>query len=165
MMMDLTDILEMWESTVEELDISDTQRTEIANNSCHPLQWWKNIMVIPHIALIDDDIDRLKTLLHGTSRTEMRRRISINIRKREDARREGKWKKVIGSLLGNLAGRRHQPGSDLDMITTDGVKIIGEPKEIHQTVTDKFDEWFDMPNECHGDLHTYWQRLATVSRF
>jgi hypothetical protein len=167
MMMELPDILEMWETTVEGLDVSDIQRTEIANNLCHPLQWWKTITVIPQIALIDDDIDRLKTLLHGTSRTEMRRRISLNIRKREDARREGKWKKVIGSLLGNLAGRRHQPGIDLDMITPDGRKILGEPEEIHQTITDKFEEWFDMPKECQGDLHTGndWHRCRDSEEY
>ena len=167
MMLDLPDVLEMWEATLDGLDISDTQRLEMANNTPHPLQWWRKITAIPQIDLIDDDIDRLKKLLHGTSRTEMRRRINTNIRKREDARREGKWKKVIGSLLGNLAGRRHQPGIDLDMITTDGVKIIGEPKEIHQTVTDKFEEWFDMPNECHGDLHigNDWQRCRDSEEY
>jgi hypothetical protein len=140
MLLDLPDVLEMWEATLEGLDISDTQRLEVTNATPQPLQWWRDITAIPQTDLIDDDIDRLKKLLHGTARTEMRRRININIRKREDARREGKWKKVIGSLLGNLAGRRHQPGIDLDMITTDGVKIIGEPKEIHQAVSDKFEE-------------------------
>ena len=152
MMHDLPDVLEMWEATLDGLDISNTQRIEI-DSVPHSLQWWKNITAIPQIGLVDDDIDKIKQLLHGTSRTEMRRRINVHIRRREDARREGKWKRVIGSLLGNLAGRRHQPGIDLDMITTDGTKILGEPEEIHQAVTDKFEEWFDIPNECQGDLH------------
>jgi Ulp1 family protease len=153
MMREMPDILDMWETTLDSLDITSVQRQEIMDSTAHSLQWWKDLTTLPDIGAIDNDIDTLKQRLHGVSRIEFRRRINVHVRRREDARREGKWKKVIGSLLGNLAGRRHQPGIDLDMITTDDGKILGDPEEIHQAVTDKFEEWFDMPDTCHGDLH------------
>jgi len=53
------------------------------------------------------------------------------------------------------------------MITTDGTKILGEPEEIHQAVTDKFEEWFDIPDECHGDLHigNNWRQCRDSEEF
>jgi len=153
MLREMPDILDIWETSLDSLDITSVQRLEIMDSTAHSLQWWKDLTTLPDIGDIDNDIDTLKQRLHGTSRIEFRRRINVHVRRREDARREGKWKKVIGSLLGNLAGRRHQPGIDLDMISTDDGKILGDPEEIHHAVTDKFEEWFDMPDTCHGDLH------------
>jgi len=153
MLREMPDILDMWETSLDSLDITSAQRQEIMDSTAHSLQWWKDLTTLPDIGAIDNDIDTLKQRLHGTSRIEFRRRINVHVRRREDARREGKWKKVIGSLLGNLAGRRHQSGIDLDMIATDDGKILGDPEEIHHAVTDKFEEWFDMPDTCHGDLH------------
>ena len=94
--------------------------------------------------MIDEDMDRIKGMLHGTSRNEMPRRINLRIRNREDQRRAGKWRNVISSLLGNLAGRRHQPGIDLSMIETEAGEVLGDPTDIHNAVTDQFEQcWFD----------------------
>ena len=152
MLQDLPEILELWETTVDGLGLTPAQYVQLADGD-YPLLWWKTVVDVPNIGLIDNEIDRIKKSLHGTARTEMRRRISVSIRSREDSRRDGKWKKVIGSLLGHVAGRKHQAGIDLDMITTDNGIILGDPEDIHQAVTNRFEDWFDIPDECQGDLH------------
>jgi hypothetical protein len=44
----------------------------------------------------------------------------------------------------NLAGRRHQPGIDLGMIETETGNVPGDPVNIHNAVTDQFEQrWFD----------------------
>lgn len=66
---------------------------------------------------------------------------------REDMRREGKWRGVIASLLGNLSGRKHQPGIDLSMVETSAGDVLGDPGAIHIAVTDQYEQhWFDMRN-------------------
>ena len=153
MRQELPDILQIWESTLDGLELSDAQKEGIHQSTERSLTWWKALDTLPDTATIDTDIDAVKKLLHGTTRTEMRRRINVNIRRREDLRRDGKWKRVITSLLGNLAGRRHQPGIDLNLISTEEGHILGDSKEIHDAITDRFEEWFDDPDQCQGDLH------------
>ena len=101
MMAGLIDILGLWECTLDGLDLTNEQKGTILCCSPRPIRWWKELERLPEVTIIDEDMDRIKGLLHGTARTEMRRRINSNVRYREGLRRDGKWRKVISSVLGN----------------------------------------------------------------
>ena len=62
---------------------------------------------------------------------------------------------MISSLLGILAGRRHQPGIDLSMVETEAGDVLGDPVEIHNAVTDQFEQrWFDGKDDMFkGAIH------------
>ena len=165
---ELPDILALWDDTLDNLDLTGDQRDCILGCTARPLSWWKTVQLLPEAWVIDEDMDRIKHQMHGSSRSEMRRRISLSIRYREDLRREGKWKKVISSVLGNLAGRKHRPGIDLNMVQTDDGEILGEAEEIHDAVTDQFEQnWFAQPETSKGSLHggDNWDRCLSDEQF
>ncbi len=89
MLDELPEHLDLWETTLDGLDLSDTQREGIHGCTGRPLRWWRALRTLPDVSSIDEDMDRIKGMLHGTSRTEMRRRINLRIRYREDQRRAG----------------------------------------------------------------------------
>jgi hypothetical protein len=150
----ITDSLGVWETTLDGLDLPLPQKTSILGCTEHPIRWWKALEHIPDVSIIDSDMDRIKRMMHGSSRSEMRRRINQNIRYREDLRRAGKWKRVISSVLGTMASRRHQPGIDLQQIETDDGTVLGEAQEIHDEVTDQFEQrWFNSKDSFGGSLH------------
>ena len=134
-----------------------------------PLQWWRALSTLPEVGNIDEDMDKIKSMLHGTSRNEMQRRINLRIRYREDLRKAGKWRNVISSLLGNLAGRRHQPGIDLSMVETEAGDVLGDPVEIHNAVTDQFEQsWFDGKEDMFkGAIHNGedWARCLRSEKY
>ena len=110
-------------------------------------------MIIPTAAQIDEDMCKIKYLIHGSQRREYRRRINRNIRVREDLRKDRKWRKVLSSVLGIKAGRKHQEGVDLNMLEKDG-EVIGDPLSAHSAITDNFEkDWFAKPEWCQGALH------------
>ena len=115
---------------------------------------------------------KIKGLLHGSQRREYRERININVRRRETLRRDMKWRKVLGSILGPLGGRRHQDGVDLNLLESKDGTVIGDENVGHKVITDSFEkEWFAKPEWCKGTLHDLadgqsWQStMEQESRF
>ena len=61
--------------------------------------------MFPELGLIDEDMERIKRLSHHKETPDMNfgvELVRISGIGREDMRREGKWRGVIASLLGNL---------------------------------------------------------------
>ncbi len=75
MLDELPEHLDLWETTLDGLDLTYAQREGIHGSTGRPLRWWRALRTLPDVSSIDEDMDRIKGMLHGTSRTEMRRRI------------------------------------------------------------------------------------------
>ena len=87
MRLELPEFLELWETTLDGVDLTDAQKDGILGCTGRPIQWWRTLDTLPEVGNIDEDMDKIKSMLHGSSRNEMRRRINLRIRYREDLRR------------------------------------------------------------------------------
>ena len=85
------------------------------------------------------------------------------VRKREKLRKQGKWRTVIKSLLGHLAGRRHQDGVNLDIIKTPTGSCTTSQEEVHSVATEGLRKWFSITEEQRRGIHTAedWERALT----
>ena len=61
---------------------------------------------------------------------------------------------MIESLLGTLAGRRHQEAVDLSILKTGGNRCTDSPEDVHHEVTKALKEWFSSPDEHNRGIHT-----------
>ena len=110
---DLGDIIHEWNNALASIDVGESQMNVIATCVERSKLWWSSIQTIPQYEKIDEDITKIKHLLHGAQRHEFQRRINSAVRRREDNRRGMKWRKVLGSILGSLGGRKHQEGVEI----------------------------------------------------
>ena len=109
-------LLDDWEGKVRAVGLNKDTTATVQASTDRPLSFWRRCQVLPSILEIDTDKDTIKRLLHGTRRHEFRKQINTHVRKREILRREVKWRTVLASLLGELGGRKHQQGVDLDTV-------------------------------------------------
>ena len=89
--------------------------------------------------------------------------LNAAVRKREKLRKQGKWRSVIKSLLGILAGRRHQDGVNLDILKTASGVCTTSSKEVHAVATKGLRQWFSSPDAQRRGIHTAedWERALT----
>jgi len=122
-------------------------------------QYWLTLPTGPTPTLCDTSIKKLKKLLHGRKRMDMRKASKGYSSWVESMREQGKAGRVIKATLGVHAGRRHQDGLTVDAIESPAGKIQGDPKEIHELSTAHAKESFSIPPECRTPFHTAedWQ--------
>ena len=106
----LPHILDAWAERVRSHELSDVDNAEVLKCTERGMEWWRNVTAVPSRVVCDEEIKLLKQQLQGRLRTDMRIKINKKIRLREKLRRSGKWRQIIKSLLGLLAGPRHQDG-------------------------------------------------------
>ena len=103
--------------------------------------------------MLDEDRDLIKRCLHGTLRHEYQRNINKHVRLSEESRKQGRWRAVLNSLLGHLAGKKRQKGVDLNILERHTVDIIGDQVEAHKELTGEFTKYFKGSKWWRGRLH------------
>jgi len=131
----------------------------ILSSTSRDAQYWLTLPTGPTPTLCDTSIKKLKKLLHGRKRMDMRKASKGYSSWVESMREQGKAGRVIKATLGVHAGRRHQDGLTVDAIESPAGKIQGDPKEIHELSTAHAKESFSIPPECRTPFHTAedWQ--------
>ena len=156
----LPHILAPWEWANGNAEIKEAQRTALDQAEGHNIQWWHEVKEIPTVEDIDLDIEATKKLMHGRQRSDMRLQINTAVRRRERLRKQGKWRGIIKSLLGTLAGRRHQDGVDLAILRKSDNSCTDSPEEVHHEATEGLEKWFGSPEEHRRGIHANedWER-------
>ena len=167
MLLALPHVLAPWVWANGNADITEGQRQYIDQGLGQSLLWWNDLQNIPTADDIDLDIGHTKKQLHGRQRSDMRLQVNSAVRRREKLRKQGKWRQVIKSLLGTLAGRRHQEGVDLSILKTDGGRCTESPEEVHHEATKALEEWFGSPEEHNRGIHTNedWERTLRDKQY
>ena len=163
MQKDMPHIIELWDWALSNPDLTEEQIDELELVDGKGRQWWLNLTQLPLLEDCDSSIDTIKHKLHGRQRSDMRMQMNTAVRKREKLRKQGKWRTVIKSLLGILAGRRHQDGVNLDILKTATGKCTTSPEEVHTVATDGLRQWFSSPEAQRRGIHTAddWERALT----
>ena len=76
-----------------------------------------------------------------------------HVRLREDNRHQGRWRQLLKSVLGNLAGKNKYKGIDLNVLESSTGEITGEPEEVQMEFTGTFRHWNMGPDWCQGRLN------------
>ena len=100
--------------------------------------------------MIDEDRKLVRRCLQGNLRREYRRNINKHVRLRDNNSRQSRWRQVLNSVLGHLAGKKRQKGVDLNVIEGTTGEVIGEPTEAHKELTGSFRKWLIGPDWCQG---------------
>jgi hypothetical protein len=91
--------------------------------------------------------------LQGRIRKEMRKRISVAVRKREEALEEGKLKKVIDSMIG-----RYKEPLSWKAVKVDGKMVVGERQTL-EAYTKAMDEWHGPEEFPEAVDRLYWNDI------
>ena len=98
-------------------------------------------MELPATAMFNENRDHIKRCLHGTLRHEYRSNINKHVRLREDNRKQGRWRSVLNSVLGHLAGKKRQKSVDPNVMESWTGKIKEDPVEAHKELKGIFIQW------------------------
>ena len=150
---DLDYILPEWDGKLGAAGLRKEELTAIHECTQRPLHWWRETTTLPTSDMVDEDRSLVKRCLQGNLRREYRRNINKHVRLREDNRRQGRWRQVLNSVLGHLAGKKRHKGIDLNVLESSTGEMIGEPVEAHKELTGAFRQWFTGPDWCQGRLH------------
>lgn len=163
----LQTLLDGWEEQVVALDLSEEVQQSLVSLEIHSLNWWREQDILPGIEILDADIAALKKTMHGRNRVESRIQMNRAVKLREQMRKDGKLRPVIKSLLGVLAGPRHQDGADLSILRRADGRTTATALEGHEVATAQLRTWF-AGTQTEGDtIHTVadWEKCLTDEQF
>jgi len=145
----------------ERLKLSSEDRSRILNVPNASLDYWLSCRSGPTVPLCDTAIKILRSKLHGRQRKEMRLAQKGYMGFIESQREQGKLRSVIKAILGVHAGRKHQDGLILEMVTTSSGNVITNPATLHAECTSHYDRLYRIPNEHRNELHlaTDWRPM------
>eukprot|EP01034_Spumella_vulgaris_P028247 gene28247-35072_t len=169
--MGLQHIVQEWRRRTRLLRLSPSAKEEVQADFDRNPTWWKKRTETPTALLLwcREDMILLKKRMHGRHRTDYRQQLTINTRKREQLRIQGKLRKVLRSLLSGVDLKKKQriPYAMTELRTEQAgeQEIIVDPEEIHELLTEHFKAWYAAPQLAEGeeDIHTQtlnWQRLS-----
>ena len=138
----------LWDSSISDAFNQDNIQAVLNVTGMGPERW--RLFTGNRQQLVICEMDRVRSLMQGRRRTEMRRSINDNVRKREDLRAQGKIGKVIRSILGT---QREFFG--MDSVRTLSGDVLTDAVDIHATMTAHFTEVYTTLEEYKGlFLHT-----------
>jgi hypothetical protein len=145
----------------ERLQLSREDRCRILNVPNASLDYWMSCRSGPTVPLCDIAIKILRRKLHGRQRKEMRLAQKGYMGFIESLREQGKFRSVIKAILRVHAGRKHQDGLTLEMVTTNSGGVITNPVTLHAECTSHYDRLYKIPSEHrnHLNLATDWRPL------
>jgi hypothetical protein len=122
------------------LGLQKAETMEILTQTDRGPHWWAEAGTLTP-AQCDDEIKRIKKLLHGRQRKEARlkwkqRNASLTVHAQT-----GRIGKIIKTVLGQHAGRKHRDGLNLDTLK-EADKTHVTPETVHDAATRHFNEWF-----------------------
>ena len=129
--------------------------------------WWIQQAAL-YVDICDAEIRALKANMHGRRRQDIRRKWKAKTKWLEGLQEQGKARQIIKQVLKSNAGRKHTTGLNLDTVRDATGRIFVTPQSVHQTSTDHFREWYDMPEDYVSTLHTVpdWRpHLQSYERF
>ena len=133
----------LWDSSLPDPFNQDNIAAVLNVTGMGPVQW--RLFSGNRQHLIICEMDRVRSLMQGRRRTEMRRSINDNVRKREDLRAQGKIGKVIRSILGT-----QREFFAMDSVRDLSGDILTDAVDIHATMTEHFTEVYTTLEEYKG---------------
>ena len=146
----------------DKLQISHSDRCRILDVPNASLEFWMSCRSGPTVSLCDDAVKLLRSKLHGRLRKEMRLAQKGYMSYIESQREQGKLRSVIKAILGVHAGRKHQDGLPLEVVTSSSGEVITNPATLHAECTRHYDRIYRIPEDHRNPLHlaTDWGPLV-----
>ena len=107
---DLGHILAEWEGKVASSGLHKEEIGTINDLTSRALLLLQQTTDLPITGMLDEDRELIKRCLHGTLCHEYRRNINKHVRLREDDCKQGRWRAMLNSVLGHLAGKKGRKG-------------------------------------------------------
>ena len=130
----------LWDSSISDAFNKENIQAVLNVTGMGPIQW--RLFEGNKRTLVSCEIDRIRSLMQGRRRGEMRKSINENVRKREDLRAQGKIGKVIRSILGTQ--REFFAMDSVRDLTGD---LLTDAVDIHATMTVHFTEAYAVLDE------------------
>ena len=133
----ITELANSWERFVLAFKFSCPERDGILAVTNHPPEFWRTVLASdPRILhFLEDDMEILRSRMHGRQRTDLRKQINRAVAVREASREAGKIGRVIKSVLGNQT-----PPYSMTYIRAPDGRVLSDEEEIHNMVTAHFNE-------------------------
>ena len=112
-----------------------------------------SLPTVPSSQACDEAIRALRIRLQGRARTDMRYAHKGYMAFIESHREKGRLKEILKAILGSHAGRRHQDGLDMSVVTNTSGDVVGDPKTIHEVWTDHYNDFYKLPDQFDNELH------------
>ena len=135
---DLDFILSEWDGKLGAAGLRKEEITAINECTQCRLHWWRETTTLPTSDMVYDDHNFVKRCLQGNLRREYRRNINKNVQLRKYNRRQGRWRQVLNSVLGHLAGKKRHKGIYLNVLESSTGELIREPVETQKELTGAF---------------------------
>jgi len=138
--------IKRWTQVAERNLHDETERHKIlACTGNAPAHW---LLEPPTATQMTKEVKALKKLMHGRKRTELRLRMRVIYRNREQARKEGKYRRFIAALVG-----KPRPTFDMDRLRSADDTVVSDPAQIHLLLTEWFRQWFDLDRPTADTMH------------
>ena len=137
----------------ESMGISQKEITKILSVDMASPDYFMSLPSSPSPQACDEAIRVLRHKLQGRMRTDMRLAHKGFMSYIEANREKGRLKPIVKAVLGSHAGRKHQDGLQMDSVTTDSGKVIGDPAAVHSMWTKHFQSVYAIPKQFDNELH------------